>query len=214
VNDDKLNKWKDFLIVLLEGGNSITLLIGSKYDETPFFLKENIMRKAREVISKEKIKKKDLMEVLGGFINEDLEDIYIRFVRRNLFLLERLGFVNTSENVLEIESGLHKTIKYELNEKGIEAALKIQEHNDNERRHKISTNIGIGAFVVSIFLLAGAIFSGVMNYKRLELLESKNIEFIDTQERIIKELKRPGDKKSVEIILKYEDDKIIVKDDL
>jgi hypothetical protein len=129
-------------------------------------------------------------------------------------ILDKWEVLKRYKYIEEMTKAKSNKIAFYITDKGIEVGLKIQEHNDNERRHKTTTKISDRAFGISSFALIIAFISAGMNGYRLELLQNKNIEFIDTQERIIKELKRPGDKKSVEIILKYEDDKIIVKDDL
>lgn len=60
-----------------------------------------------------------------------------------------------------------------LNEKGVEVALRLQEHLDNERRHSNTSSLTKRAFYVSSAALIIAGLSAWFNYQRLDLYEAE-----------------------------------------
>jgi hypothetical protein len=78
---------------------------------------------------------------------------------------------------------------YVLSKTGIEVALKLQEHADNDRRHKVTVSFSKKAFWISIVALGAAVFSAWLNYKRLDLYEEDLQKVHTTQTAILSNIK-------------------------
>tara|TARA_R110002167_G_scaffold346819_1_gene557596 strand:+ start:517 stop:1143 length:627 start_codon:yes stop_codon:yes gene_type:complete len=83
-----------------------------------------------------------------------------------------LKLVVTSPDVIFAkDKGLFE--RYSLTEKGLSVALKLQEHEDNERRHNTTASNSNRAFWISVVALVFAAGSMWMSYKRLNIYESE-----------------------------------------
>jgi hypothetical protein len=86
---------------------------------------------------------------------------------------------------------------YVLTPKGIDVALKLQEHEDNERRHGVTTNnsnkafwVSVAAITVSVGALIAASLSAYLNFERLELYEVQIENMTSNQADILKSVKQ------------------------
>jgi len=77
---------------------------------------------------------------------------------------------------------------YSLTDKGVEIALKLQEHSDNDRRHSTTTRLSYIAVGVSTMVLVAACFSGYQNHKRLNLYETQVNKLKCTQTKLKSDL--------------------------
>jgi hypothetical protein len=88
--------------------------------------------------------------------------------------LENLNLVTKSE---EVASGLcdkiipTPCISYSITPSGLETALKLQEHDDAEKRFSKQGNMNFISMFISIVALMGVLSNSYFSYKRLERLE-------------------------------------------
>lgn len=78
---------------------------------------------------------------------------------------------------------------WHITEKGIDVGLKLQEHEDNDRRHTTTVTYSKKAFFVSLIALSLALFSASLNYKRLDLYEEELQKVQSTQTAILCNIK-------------------------
>jgi hypothetical protein len=79
---------------------------------------------------------------------------------------EDLGLVEIEHSKLTLFSAYNfEMSKCILNPKGLEFVLKYQEHDDNERRHKLSLRVSVGLLLLAFLAL-------IINYLRFDAYES------------------------------------------
>ncbi|MDK1289772.1 hypothetical protein [Pseudoalteromonas umbrosa] len=85
-----------------------------------------------------------------------------------------LELVNIEEkSPKDIKDDTYLAYKYTLTSKGLETVLKLQEHEDNKRRHEASLSQSRKAFVVSVLALITVIVSTIFSYYRLSFYENQ-----------------------------------------
>ena len=107
--------------------------------------------------------------------------------------LEEMKFVKSGEwTEGRYNSGFryHNALtSYSLTPEGIDCALKLQEHNDNDKRHHATVSYSKKAFWVSVSALFIAVISMSFNYKRLDLYEEQVNKIEANQTALIKKLR-------------------------
>jgi hypothetical protein len=78
-----------------------------------------------------------------------------------------------------------------LTEKGIDVALKLQEHIDNQKRHITTVSYSKKAFGVSVGALIAAIISAYFNFQRLDLYQKQVVEIAENQSTILEKVEVP-----------------------
>ena len=114
------------------------------------------------------------------------ENVVVR-VRETLKVAKSLELVEIKEYETSNFDGCGFTMMYcQLTAKGLETALKLQEHNDNERRFNTMQNHSKNSFYLSFFALAVAIVAVIFNYQRLDLYEKEIIRLGHKENAMIK----------------------------
>jgi len=103
------------------------------------------------------------------------------FKKLNLY-----GYVTVSDNIIHQTTVQYN--EYKITEKGIDVALRLQEHEDNERRHNTTVSYSKKAFWISSIALIIASISMLFNYKRLDLYEKQVNKIESAQTDMIKKL--------------------------
>lgn len=113
-------------------------------------------------------------------ISEDLkkspiisnEEDYIEVTNKVIDIIDRAIYLELVEkdeypsNVAE-DKGV-KLNKYSLNSKGVDTALRLQEHDDSEKRHVTLTRISMASLFVSFIAVSVAGFSAYLLHERVE----------------------------------------------
>jgi hypothetical protein len=113
------------------------------------------------------------------------ELILVEIKHSILSLLQQLESWGYLENIIfEEPFGLGPCSTFKITDKGIEVALRLQEHTDNERRYATTALFSQRAFWVSVGALSAAIISAFLSYQRLDLYE-KEVNKIESQQAAI-----------------------------
>jgi hypothetical protein len=102
--------------------------------------------------------------------------------------LHELGYVEITEISNELKTSMY-TMGGKISPKGIEVALKIQEHVDNKKRHCAIQTRSTWSLCLSLIALLSAIFAAYFSYERLAL-SKKNIEKTAVYSQIIESNER------------------------
>ena len=117
------------------------------------------------------------------FCNIEVKDnpnevAYLKSVYYQLHLtLDRaasLDLVEIEEKKPKASDGTnYSAYRYTLTSKGLDVVIKLQEHEDNEKRYTASLTLSKRAFIVSLVAVFAATISTVFNYYRLDLYEKQ-----------------------------------------
>jgi hypothetical protein len=103
-------------------------------------------------------------------VNENIESIALKSVEnisRQIFAkLDLFGYVTSVDKTI-FGTTVGYT-EYKITEKGIDIALRLQEHNDSEKRHITITKISRFSLVFSLVAVILAGVSAYLSYERLE----------------------------------------------
>jgi hypothetical protein len=105
------------------------------------------------------------------------EDAVYHTVRQMHSYLRKLGLVETSE----VSPKMHYVT---LNSKGVDVALKLQEHDDNKSRFQQQRNISRVSLVVAATALALTAIMVLLAVQRLSLLEERILSHDTIEHRI------------------------------
>lgn len=184
--------WKEVLIVLLNENNSVFLPLGKivnlendidnkKYNELVELISKTSYKKTFDDVVKFYQKDADI-DVLDSTAATVINDSLMAFKK-----LEHSGYVKGDSDLTLGATSF--TTKYTLTDNGVDIALKLQEHTDNDRRHSVTVSYSKKAFWISIGALTAAIISACFNYQRLNLYEKQVNQMMVNQAAIFKKVK-------------------------
>ena len=190
--------WRRFLLGLLDVGSVhlhshphlelFEALADLKDDDISFEQSNDFLVKSKVRVEKSKV---------GSLYEREVSNkIKIQSVcNKALKELVSMHFVSqgTWAKARTIENFKYKNAicSYHLTEKGVDAALKLQEHDDSERRHKATLFYSKMAFSVSLVALGAVILSVCINYNRLYLYKDEIGKVTSNQAAILKKIKQP-----------------------
>jgi hypothetical protein len=117
----------------------------------------------------------------------DEHSSHLSIFEEAICILDSLCQIHLAERIEEDNSQGLTQYKYCLTEKGVDIALKLQEHNDNKERFILQNNISITmkrnsniALVLSILLFPSVLGSLYLSYQRLDIAEHR-LELIENK---------------------------------
>ncbi|NRB63488.1 MAG: hypothetical protein HRU40_10785 [Saprospiraceae bacterium] len=213
LNPDVNDHWKEFLTILLNTPNGLLLPsrpVGSSMDEKDSYNEEQVLSFIST--SGYEIALDKYFDARERYKTSLLEqDTVVKSLTRtgemiNRCIIDLVGLFQKLESMALVESEVPKVTSsnfnklFHLTEKGIDVALKLQEHMDNERRFEqqkeiseqqkeiseklknnstTSKNISIFAVVITSLALWLTYNIFEVNKKRLNIAEKNQITFIE-----------------------------------
>lgn len=184
---DVMPYWKDILKVSLSNPAGLKFIKNASGSETSIEFKNDrdneILQFAEDVGYVTEIKRTILL------LSSDKSDALhaVKYFTQIMFSLLNKWKYLKSEEVVDQVHGV-EYVHWHLTDKGIEIALKLQEHEDNNLRHLTTVSYSKKAFWVSVGAILVASASMLFSYERLNLYETEVSKVKVDQAAIIKKL--------------------------
>lgn len=183
--------WKIAIVALFNEGS--VFFVGKAHDASALSFFDQQIKKfidsAHGSQTQEMVK-----DQLGDVAFDSLEDNELLDYQKNhmLFVLQDVvnrGYAKReSEKTSPLTGSVIEGARYSITKEGIEIAIKLMEHTDNERRHNTTVSNSRWAILISFVAL---VFAGITAYtglKRLDLYEQQVLDMQKNQHAILKEV--------------------------